>query len=55
MNYFNEIHAVWEPLIERIDGGARRWNLELEVRLSALPTVSRGRLSALILVTLLSR
>lgn len=36
MNYFNEIHAVWEPLIERIDGGARRWNLELEVCVSAL-------------------
>ncbi|XP_075873846.1 intermembrane lipid transfer protein VPS13C isoform X3 [Nelusetta ayraudi] len=32
VNYFNEIHAVWEPLIERIDGGARRWNLELEMK-----------------------
>lgn len=31
VNYFNEVHAVWEPLIERVDGGRRRWNLELEV------------------------
>ncbi|KAF3832063.1 hypothetical protein F7725_025728 [Dissostichus mawsoni] len=23
VNYFNEIHAVWEPLIERVDGGRR--------------------------------
>lgn len=26
---------MWEPLIERIDGGTRRWNLELEVCLLA--------------------
>uniref|UniRef100_H3CXZ0 Vacuolar protein sorting 13 homolog C n=1 Tax=Tetraodon nigroviridis TaxID=99883 RepID=H3CXZ0_TETNG len=32
VNYFNELQAVWEPLIERIDSGRRRWNLELEVR-----------------------
>ncbi|KAM7405560.1 hypothetical protein PAMP_000001 [Pampus punctatissimus] len=32
VNYFNEIHAVWEPLIERVDGGRRRWNLELEMK-----------------------
>ncbi|XP_037550881.1 vacuolar protein sorting-associated protein 13C [Nematolebias whitei] len=32
VNYFNEVHAVWEPLIERIDGGRRRWNLELEIK-----------------------
>ncbi|KAM9409075.1 intermembrane lipid transfer protein VPS13C isoform 2-T2 [Pholidichthys leucotaenia] len=32
VNYFNEHHAVWEPLIERIDGGKRRWNLELEMK-----------------------
>ncbi|XP_070692075.1 intermembrane lipid transfer protein VPS13C [Pempheris klunzingeri] len=32
VNYFNEIHAVWEPLIERVDGGRRRWNLELEIK-----------------------
>lgn len=31
VNYFNEIQAVWEPLIERVDGGSRRWKLELEV------------------------
>ncbi|XP_028441459.1 vacuolar protein sorting-associated protein 13C isoform X1 [Perca flavescens] len=32
VNYFNEIHAVWEPLIERVDSGQRRWNLELEMK-----------------------
>lgn len=32
VNYFNEIHAVWEPLIERVDGGRRRWTLELEMK-----------------------
>ncbi|XP_068617083.1 intermembrane lipid transfer protein VPS13C [Brachionichthys hirsutus] len=32
VNYFNEIRAVWEPLIERVDGGRRRWNLELEMK-----------------------
>ncbi|KAF1393337.1 hypothetical protein PFLUV_G00038030 [Perca fluviatilis] len=32
VNYFNEIHAVWEPLIERVDAGKRRWNLELEMK-----------------------
>ncbi|XP_029702157.1 vacuolar protein sorting-associated protein 13C isoform X2 [Takifugu rubripes] len=32
VNYFNELHAVWEPLIERVDNSKRRWNLELEVR-----------------------
>ncbi|XP_047435908.1 vacuolar protein sorting-associated protein 13C isoform X3 [Mugil cephalus] len=32
VNYFNEVHAVWEPLIERVDSGSRRWNLELEVK-----------------------
>lgn len=34
VNYFNEVHAVWEPLIERVDSGKRRWNLELKVKLS---------------------
>lgn len=33
VNYFNETHAVWEPLLERVDGGRRRWNLEFEVKL----------------------
>ncbi|XP_023807842.1 vacuolar protein sorting-associated protein 13C isoform X3 [Oryzias latipes] len=32
VNYFNEVHAVWEPLIERVSGGKRRWNLEMEVK-----------------------
>ncbi|XP_033932724.2 intermembrane lipid transfer protein VPS13C-like, partial [Pseudochaenichthys georgianus] len=32
VNYFNEIHAVWEPLIERVDKGRRRWTLELEMK-----------------------
>ncbi|XP_054866363.1 intermembrane lipid transfer protein VPS13C isoform X4 [Amphiprion ocellaris] len=32
VNYFNEVHAVWEPLIERVDSGQRRWNLELEMK-----------------------
>ncbi|XP_051920113.1 intermembrane lipid transfer protein VPS13C isoform X3 [Hippocampus zosterae] len=32
VNYFNEVHAAWEPLIERLDGGARRWNLDLEMK-----------------------
>uniref|UniRef100_UPI0037E99E70 intermembrane lipid transfer protein VPS13C n=1 Tax=Semicossyphus pulcher TaxID=241346 RepID=UPI0037E99E70 len=36
VNYFNETHAVWEPLIERVDGGSRRWNLEIEMKNSPL-------------------
>ncbi|KAK5873459.1 hypothetical protein PBY51_018496 [Eleginops maclovinus] len=32
VNYFNEVHAVWEPLIERVDAGRRRWTLELEMK-----------------------
>ncbi|XP_061878990.1 intermembrane lipid transfer protein VPS13C isoform X1 [Entelurus aequoreus] len=36
VNYFNEIHAVWEPLIERVDGGTRRWNLDLEIKSNAV-------------------
>ncbi|XP_072235878.1 intermembrane lipid transfer protein VPS13C isoform X2 [Leuresthes tenuis] len=32
VNYFNETHAVWEPLIERVDSGRRRWNLELKIK-----------------------
>ena len=31
VNYFNEIHAAWEPLIERVVDGHRRWKLSLEV------------------------
>ncbi|XP_075713818.1 intermembrane lipid transfer protein VPS13C isoform X2 [Rhinoderma darwinii] len=30
--YYNEIYAVWEPLIERVDNGKRRWNLKLEMK-----------------------
>ncbi|XP_029283566.1 vacuolar protein sorting-associated protein 13C [Cottoperca gobio] len=36
VNYFNELQAVWEPLIELVDGGRRRWNLELEMKNSPL-------------------
>ncbi|XP_061103082.1 intermembrane lipid transfer protein VPS13C isoform X2 [Conger conger] len=32
VNYFNETHAVWEPFIERVDNGKRRWNLKLEIK-----------------------
>ncbi|XP_077476237.1 intermembrane lipid transfer protein VPS13C isoform X2 [Stigmatopora argus] len=32
VNYFNAVHAVWEPLIERVEGGARPWKLDLEVK-----------------------
>ncbi|KAL1007735.1 hypothetical protein UPYG_G00090880 [Umbra pygmaea] len=32
VNYFNEIHAVWEPLIERVEDGKRRWNLKLKMK-----------------------
>ncbi|XP_035272648.1 vacuolar protein sorting-associated protein 13C isoform X5 [Anguilla anguilla] len=32
VNYFNETHAVWEPFIERVENGKRRWNLTLEMK-----------------------
>ncbi|XP_036442421.1 vacuolar protein sorting-associated protein 13C isoform X5 [Colossoma macropomum] len=32
VNYFNETHAVWEPLIERVDNGKRRWNLTVQMK-----------------------
>ncbi|KAA0723284.1 Vacuolar protein sorting-associated protein 13C [Triplophysa tibetana] len=32
VNSFNETHAVWEPLLERVDNGKRRWNLKLEMK-----------------------
>ncbi|XP_024894514.1 vacuolar protein sorting-associated protein 13C [Pteropus alecto] len=31
VHYYNEIHAVWEPLIERVEG-KRQWNLRLDVK-----------------------
>ncbi|XP_060030384.1 intermembrane lipid transfer protein VPS13C [Erinaceus europaeus] len=31
VHYYNETHAVWEPLIERVDG-KRQWNLKLNVK-----------------------
>ncbi|EHH63124.1 Vacuolar protein sorting-associated protein 13C [Macaca fascicularis] len=31
VHYYNEIHAVWEPLIERVEG-KRQWNLRLHVK-----------------------
>lgn len=31
VHYYNETHAVWEPLIERVEG-KRQWNLRLDVR-----------------------
>uniref|UniRef100_A0A9J8B4Y8 Vacuolar protein sorting 13 homolog C n=1 Tax=Cyprinus carpio carpio TaxID=630221 RepID=A0A9J8B4Y8_CYPCA len=32
VNYFNEAHAIWEPLLERVDSGRRRWNLKLDMK-----------------------
>uniref|UniRef100_A0A8C3T172 Vacuolar protein sorting 13 homolog C n=1 Tax=Chelydra serpentina TaxID=8475 RepID=A0A8C3T172_CHESE len=32
VHYYNETYAVWEPLIERIDGGKKQWNLKLEIK-----------------------
>lgn len=31
VNYFNETHAVWEPLLERVNSGKQRWKLQLNV------------------------
>lgn len=31
VNYYNETHALWEPLIEQVDREGHRWNLKLEV------------------------
>ncbi|XP_076984207.1 intermembrane lipid transfer protein VPS13C isoform X2 [Tamandua tetradactyla] len=31
VHYYNETHAVWEPLIERV-AGKRQWNLRLDVK-----------------------
>ncbi|NWI85207.1 VP13C protein, partial [Pitta sordida] len=32
IHYYNETYAVWEPLIERIEGGKKQWNLQLEMK-----------------------
>ncbi|KAM8974085.1 intermembrane lipid transfer protein VPS13C isoform 2-T2 [Pelodytes ibericus] len=32
VHYYNENYAIWEPLIERVDSGKRRWNLKLEMK-----------------------
>lgn len=31
VQYYNETHALWEPLIEQVDREGHRWNLKLEV------------------------
>ncbi|XP_012861807.3 vacuolar protein sorting-associated protein 13C, partial [Echinops telfairi] len=33
VHYYNETHAAWEPLIERVEG-KRQWNLRLDVKKS---------------------
>ncbi|XP_055662929.1 intermembrane lipid transfer protein VPS13C isoform X2 [Falco peregrinus] len=32
VHYYNETYAVWEPLIERIEGGKKQWSLKLEMK-----------------------
>ncbi|MGH0128136.1 UNVERIFIED_CONTAM: hypothetical protein FKN15_033577 [Acipenser sinensis] len=32
VHYYNEVQAAWEPLIERVEDGRRRWNLKLEMK-----------------------
>ncbi|XP_067255653.1 intermembrane lipid transfer protein VPS13C isoform X2 [Chanodichthys erythropterus] len=32
VNYFNETHAVWEPLLERVNNGKQRWKLQLNMK-----------------------
>ncbi|RXM97983.1 Vacuolar protein sorting-associated protein 13C, partial [Acipenser ruthenus] len=32
VHYYNEMQAAWEPLIERVEDGRRRWNLKLEMK-----------------------
>lgn len=51
VNYFNETHAVWEPLLERVDGGRRRWNLEFEVKLLAAKLALNEFCVAVIIIT----
>ncbi|XP_042328008.1 LOW QUALITY PROTEIN: vacuolar protein sorting-associated protein 13C [Sceloporus undulatus] len=42
VHYYNEMYAVWEPLIERIDNEKRQWKLKLEMK--ANPVQDRGLL-----------
>ncbi|XP_006831641.1 PREDICTED: vacuolar protein sorting-associated protein 13C isoform X1 [Chrysochloris asiatica] len=35
MHYYNETHAAWEPLIERVEG-KKQWNLRLDVKKSPI-------------------
>ncbi|XP_032088640.1 vacuolar protein sorting-associated protein 13C [Thamnophis elegans] len=42
VNYYNENHALWEPLIEQVDREGRRWNLKLEMKTN--PEQDRGLL-----------
>ncbi|XP_039196017.1 vacuolar protein sorting-associated protein 13C isoform X5 [Crotalus tigris] len=42
MHYYNEIHALWEPLIEQVDREGHRWNLKLEMKTN--PEEDRGLL-----------
>ncbi|MGH0128064.1 UNVERIFIED_CONTAM: hypothetical protein FKN15_036109 [Acipenser sinensis] len=32
VHYYNEVQAAWEPLIEHVEDGRRRWNLKLEMK-----------------------
>ncbi|XP_056428779.1 intermembrane lipid transfer protein VPS13C isoform X2 [Hyla sarda] len=32
VHYYNELYAVWEPFIERVDNGKHQWNLKLEMK-----------------------
>uniref|UniRef100_A0A8C0B865 Vacuolar protein sorting 13 homolog C n=1 Tax=Buteo japonicus TaxID=224669 RepID=A0A8C0B865_9AVES len=32
IHYYNETYAVWEPLIERNEGGKKQWSLKLEMK-----------------------
>ncbi|XP_010138739.1 PREDICTED: vacuolar protein sorting-associated protein 13C, partial [Buceros rhinoceros silvestris] len=32
IHYYNEAYAVWEPLIERVEGGKKQWSLKLEMK-----------------------
>ncbi|NXX88954.1 VP13C protein, partial [Centropus bengalensis] len=32
VHYYNETYSVWEPLIERIEGGKQQWSLKLEMK-----------------------